>query len=66
MDAIYDRITYKRCLMVYKVNTKLAPQHIQSVTPVISVHTHNIRSVARGVLYTCNANLKYFIRSFKI
>ncbi len=45
--------------MVYKINTNLVPQYLQSVTPVRSVH------MARGALYTCNANLKYFTRSFK-
>ncbi len=51
--------------MIYKVNTNLVPQYLQSVTPVISVHTHNTRPAARGALYTCTANLNYFTRSFK-
>ncbi len=42
--------------MMYKVNTNLIPQYLQSVTPITSVHTHNIRSAARGALYTCTAN----------
>ncbi len=55
----YDRVTYKRCLMMYKVKN-LVPQYLQSVTPVTSVDTHNTRSVARGTLYTCTANLNCF------
>ncbi len=51
--------------MMYKVNTNLVPQYLQSVTPVTSVHTHNTRSAARGTLYTCTVNLNYFTRSFK-
>ncbi len=61
----YDRVTYKRCLMMYKVNTNLVPQYLQSVTSVTSVHTHNTRSAARAALYTCTANLNYFTRRFK-
>ncbi len=30
----YDRVTYKRCLMMCKVNNNLVPQYLQSVTPV--------------------------------
>ncbi len=37
--TFYDRVTYKRCLMIYKVNTNLVPQYLQSVTC-----THNISS----------------------
>ncbi len=61
----YDRVRYKRCLMMYKVNNNLVPQYLQSVTPVTSVHTHNTRSAARDALSTCTANLNYFTRSFK-
>ncbi len=50
---------------MYKVNTNLVPQYLQSVTPVTSVHSHNTRSAARGAVYTCTANLNYFTRSFK-
>ncbi len=41
---MYDRVTYKRWLMMYKVNNNLVPQYLQSVTPVTSVHTHNTRN----------------------
>ncbi len=58
----YDRVTYKRCLMMYKVNNNLVPQYLQSVTPATSVRTHNTRSSVRGALYTY---LNYFTRSFK-
>ncbi len=61
----YDRVTYKRCLMMYKVNTNLVPQQLQSVTPVTSVHTHNTWSAARGALYTYIANLHYYTIRFK-
>ncbi len=61
----YDRITYKRCLMMYTVNNNLVPQYLQSVTPVTSVHTHNTPSAASGALYTCTAYLNYFTRRFK-
>ncbi len=47
---------------MYKVNNNLVPQYL---TPVISVHTHNTRSTARGALYTCTDNLNYFTRCFK-
>ncbi len=47
----YDRVTYKRCLIMYKVNNNLVPQYLQSETPVTSVHTHNTRSAAK-LLYT--------------
>ncbi len=51
---LYGRVTYKRCLMKYKVNNNLVPQYLQSVTPVTSVHAHNTRRPAfRGALYTC-------------
>ncbi len=50
---------------LYKVNTNLVSQYLQSVTPVTSVHTHSTRSAARGALYTCTANLNYFTRNFK-
>ncbi len=61
----YDRVTYKRCLMVYKVKTNIVQQYLQSLTPVTSVHTHNTRSAATCALNTCTANLNYFTRSFK-
>ncbi len=61
----YDKVTYKRCLMMYKVNTNLVPQQLQSVTPVTSVHTHNTWSAARGALYTYIANLHYYTIRFK-
>ncbi len=51
--------------MMYKINTNLVPQYLQSVTPVTSVHTHNTQLAGRGALYTCTANLNYFTRSFK-
>ncbi len=57
----YDRVTHKICLMMYKFNTNLVPQYLQSVTPVTSVHTHNSQSAARGALYTCTANLNYVL-----
>ncbi len=52
--------------MMYKVNTKLVPQYLKSVTLVTSVHTDNTWLAARCALYTCYANLKHFTRSFKI
>ncbi len=61
----YDRVTYKRCLKMYKVNTNLVPQYLQSVTLIASVHTHNTRFAAIGALYTFTTNLNYFTMSFK-
>ncbi len=51
----YDRVIWKRCLVMYKVNNYLVPQYLQYVTSLTSVHTHNTRSAARGALYTCTA-----------
>ncbi len=47
----YDRVTYKKCLMMYKFNTNLLPKYLQPVTPVTSVHTHYTRPAALGALY---------------
>ncbi len=51
-----------RCL----INVQRLYHHTYNyLTPVTSVHTRNIWSATRYALYTCNANLKYFNRSFK-
>ncbi len=60
-----DRVTYKICLMMNKVNTNLVPQYLQSVTPLTYVNTHNPRPATTRALYTYIANLNYFKRSFK-
>ncbi len=63
----YNRVTYKRCLIIYKVNTNLVPQYVQCVTLVTSIHPHKTGSAARCAfkLYICNVKLKYFTRCFK-
>ncbi len=38
---------------------------MQTFTPVSVVHPHNTRSAARGDIYVCSANLKYYTSSFQ-
>ena len=60
-----DRVSYKRCLMMYKVKNNLVPSYMQTFTPVTAVHDHNTRSAARGDLYVSSANLTYYTISFQ-
>ncbi len=57
-----DRVSYKRYLMMFKVQNNLVPRYMQTFTPVSVVHDHNTRFAARGDFY---ANLKYYTRSFQ-
>ncbi len=60
-----DRMSYKRCSMMFKVKNNLLPSYMQTFTPVSMVHVHNTRSAARGDFYVSSANLKYYTRSFQ-
>ncbi len=60
-----DRVSYKCCLMMFKVKNNLVPRYMQTFTPVSVVHDHNTRSAARGYFYVSIANLKYYTRSFQ-
>ncbi len=60
-----DRVSYKRCLMMFKVQNNLVPRYMQTFTPDSVVHDHNTRSAAIGDFYVSSANLKYYTRSFQ-
>ncbi len=60
-----DRVSYKHCLMLFKVKNKLVPRYMQTITPVSVVHDHNTRSSARVDIYVSSANLKYYSRCFQ-
>ncbi len=62
---LQDRVSYKRCLMMFKVKNNFVPSYMQTFTPVSVVHDHNTWSEARGDFYVFGAILKYYTRSFQ-
>ncbi len=60
-----DGVSYKRCLMMFKVKINLVPSYMQIFTPVSVVHDNNTRSAVRGDSYVSSANLKYYTRCFQ-
>jgi hypothetical protein len=58
-----ERVTFKRCILMYKVMNDMVPAYLQCFRPVS--HRHNTRSSARGQLYCNKASLKYYTRSFR-
>ena len=61
----HDRVSYRRCLLMYKIIHGIAPSYLQTFKPVTVVHTYNTRSASKGNLYHEKACLKYKTRSFK-
>ncbi len=60
-----DRVSYKRCLIMFKVKNNFVPSYIQRFTPISVVDDHNTRSAAIGDFYVSIANLIYYTRSFQ-
>ncbi len=60
-----DRVSYKYCLMMFKVKSYLVSRFMQTFTPVSVVHGHNTRSTAGGDFCVSSAKLKYHTRHFQ-
>lgn len=60
-----DRVSYRRCIMMFKIVNNIAPNYLQTFKPISLVHSHNTRSAARGNLYHEKACLKYKTRTFQ-